>query len=127
MRVSNREAKRQVANRWEFKTNNETVYGKWHSGNEGRRVQEYVYAVYSYGEHFPMFAHFPDYGWVGNKDKYSVTTSRHQNAVRPDSVREYVSTETLKEYIRNPMSLNPEPSPVTSGNNAETVYSGEEI
>ena len=41
------------------------------------------YAVYSYGEHFPVAIRqrTNDDPWLVNEDKYSPTTSRHQSKV----------------------------------------------
>jgi len=42
------------------------------------------YAVFSYGDHFPIAIRrrSVDEPWLVNEDKYSVTTSHHQNIVR---------------------------------------------
>lgn len=58
-----------------------------------------VYAVYSYGYHFPMFAYIAGV-WYENFDKYSRTTSKHQAQARP-SVSSFVplDTEALKALI----------------------------
>lgn len=73
---------------------------------EGRRVfegnsvfsnvTENFYTVYSYGYHFPMYVY--DYAigeWIGNQDKYSTTTSRHQSKCRPNNVRFWLKTKEL--------------------------------
>lgn len=90
-RCSNSDARRFVEYRDTFETNNKTMFGEWHGG---------VYAVYSYGYHFPMYvwdaqAHV----WVGNKDKYSRTTSVHQTKARPSHVTHWMSTEQCREVI----------------------------
>ena len=59
-----------------------------------------LYAVYSYGYHFPMYVYdFAIGEWVGNEDKYSVTTSKHQGKCRPNIVRYWLSTEAIKDLI----------------------------
>ena len=59
-----------------------------------------LYAVYSYGYHFPM--HVYDAvaeAWIINCDKYSVSTSRQQSQTRPNNVRYALTTNALKELI----------------------------
>lgn len=41
-----------------------------------------VYKVYSYGYHFPIYA-YKDNVWYKNKDKYSVSTGKHQSQLHP--------------------------------------------
>ena len=88
-RVNNNQAGELVRFMETFTTNNQTMFAEYKNGN---------YVVYSYGHHFPMFANIGG-RWIGNGDKYSVTTSRHQNICRPSNVSEYVDTSTLKAMI----------------------------
>lgn len=91
-RISNSEAHSYVDSRSEFKTNNETMFG--------RRFTN-TYAVFSYGTHFPMYVYDFDSGsWVGNKDKYSRTTSSHQTKSRPSApITNWFDTETMKRIV----------------------------
>ena len=64
------------------------------------------YAVYSYGEHFPIAIRqrTNDDPWLVNEDKYSPTTSRHQSAVRGGilaSGRKHItcSTQNLRNLL----------------------------
>lgn len=41
-----------------------------------------VYAVFSYGHHFPLYV-YRNGTWYGNKDKYSPTTSKQAGQARP--------------------------------------------
>ena len=72
--------------------------------NEFLKKSEYnesgVYTVYSYGYHFPMYV-FKDLTWYENSDKYSVSTSKQQTQMRPNSVTEFKlkNTEQLKRLI----------------------------
>jgi hypothetical protein len=72
-----------------------------------------LYCVYSYGFHFPMYVYdmlaprLDDKGnicgaglWLGNSDKYSTTTTRHQNKCRPRETDKWLSTDGLKDVIR---------------------------
>ena len=67
IRVANKDAALYVNNRDEFTGSN--TYGE--------QVTRDMYAVFSYGAHFPMYIyHFGE--WFGNSDKYSPSTSKHQ-------------------------------------------------
>jgi len=92
-RINNKQAASYVESQIPFQANN--IHGQ----NEGD-----WFVVYSYGEHFPMYAWKAGLGWQGNKDKYSVTTSRHQNQVRPDGINAWHSTEELKALIQGDTS-----------------------
>ena len=69
-----------------------------HSLIQTRQVQ---YVVYSYGEHFPMYVYNYDAGvWLGNSDKYSRTTSKHQSISRPSQgIHEWYSTIELRRIV----------------------------
>ena len=90
-----------VENRLGFKGN--SVYAVWRYN---------LYCVFSYGAHFPMYVFdstsfvYDEHGnpirkgvWLGNTDKYSPTTSRHQNKCRPRTVDKWLNTEQLKDTI----------------------------
>ena len=77
---------------------------------EGRRIFEGnsvfsnsnddFYTVYSYGYHFPMYVY--DYAigkWIGNNNKYSCTTSRHQSKCQPNNVSFWMGTAEIKEML----------------------------
>ena len=81
-----------------------SVFATWVSNN--------LYVVYSYGTHFPMYVYdanasvFDEVGnevskgvWLGNTDKYSVTTSKHQSTTRPREVHKWLDTYGLKDVI----------------------------
>lgn len=67
-----------------------TIYGAWYGA---------LYVVYSYGQHFPIYVWDPHVGWIGNTNKYSQTTSRHQNAARPTANLREMETEDLRRLI----------------------------
>jgi hypothetical protein len=97
-KITNRQAINYINNLKPFRTGNETVFAKWTTAGDGEKV----YSVYSYGHHFPMWVQYRGV-WFGNRDKYSVTTSRHQSATMPaphDSIR-WTDTEDLKRIIQN--------------------------
>lgn len=59
-----------------------------------------MYVVYSYGSHFPMYVY--DYAigkWIGNNEKYSVTTSKQQSKTRPNNVSFWMGTQEMKDMI----------------------------
>lgn len=66
---------RMAARRVKFIAN--SFYGQW----EGDGTREW-YVVYSYGGHWPMFVW--DERWFEISERYSATTSRHQNACRAE-------------------------------------------
>lgn len=95
-RLTNHEARQYVLDKKPFKTNNETMFGLFRKGSTENTYPP-TYTVYSYGEHFPMYVY--DYEacqWIGNKDKYSRTTTNHQRIVRPNTIAQWVDTDTLK-------------------------------
>jgi len=93
LKLSNSNVRRAVQNRVEFKNTNGTLFGKWET--------PFLYVVYSYGEHFPMFLYdCAWYAWAINTDKYSVTTSRHFTYANPECENVGSTTQELKEYIR---------------------------
>ena len=96
-RVSNSDARSYVNSLSEFKTNNETMFA--------RRLQK-CYAVYSYGHHFPMYVYdYESQTWIGNKDKYSRTTSAHQSKARPsERISHWFDTRTLCRIIDHGLS-----------------------
>lgn len=98
MRTSNKKASQYVAQKIAFKGNNTfgRIEGSIQEGN-------LCYKVYSYGTHFPIYAfkYNPDGetgGWYKNKDKYSISTSKHQSQLHPgnDLPMHLLSTEEMK-------------------------------
>lgn len=62
-----------------------------------------LYVVYSYGEYFPMYIY--DYltnSWYGNSDKYSRSTTEHQDQCRPtydNNAITWMDTEDMKWVV----------------------------
>jgi len=91
MRVSNNKAIDYVEKLEVFQGSN--TMGKW-VGDEN------IYVVYSYGHHFPMYIYDKEQGkWIGNKDKYSRSTTRHQSQLRPSSVGLWLNTDEMKDLV----------------------------
>lgn len=62
-----------------FRNTNNTLFGRW--------VTPWLYVVYSYGEHWPLFVYEKVGGtWMVNEDKASRTTSKHKGQVWPRRV-----------------------------------------
>lgn len=95
-KITNNDAREYVMRKEEFRTNNKTMFGELREGNPNKQIPP-MYVVYSYGYHFPMYVY--DYEacqWLGNSDKYSRTTSKHQSLTRPYTVAKWFNTEDLK-------------------------------
>lgn len=78
-----------------------SIFGFWHDF-ENYELRN-IYAVYSYGQHFPMYVYDKSIGkWFGNYDKYSRSTSKHQAQARPNGVEiEWTNTINLKNIIHS--------------------------
>jgi len=74
IRITNDEIPRHVAQLEPFTNRHNSVFANDDAAK---------YVVYSYGDHFPMAMFDKDVQkWIVNKDKVSVTTTRHQSHVR---------------------------------------------
>lgn len=96
MKIANRDARKYVIRHKEFRGSN--MYAEKRClDDEGN----YVYTVYSYGPHFPLYVFDSRVGcWYANEDKYSQTTTRHQAQARPPHVSMYVPTGTMEAMAR---------------------------
>lgn len=98
MRVSNSKARDKVNALEAFQGSN--MFGKWLEKGNGREVTDKLYVVYSYGSHFPMYIYDDQENkWIGNKDKYSRSTTRHQSQARPSDEITWLDTDAMKEII----------------------------
>jgi len=100
MRVSNNKARQYVEKLEEFQGSN--TKGIWHSwDNIWEGGPKKLYVVYSYGHHFPMYIYDEEQNkWVGNKDRFSQSTTRHQSQLRPSSIGLWVDTEEMQSIVR---------------------------
>ena len=91
IKTSNKNARQYVQDKKEF-TGNNTV-GRW--------VDDDNYVVFSYGEHFPMFAYKKNFGWCTQISKYSVTTSKHYTQLHPHDkdMGEVAGVPELREFV----------------------------
>lgn len=90
--INNSDVKKHINKLENFETKNKTMYSV---------KSEKQYAVFSYGYHFPMYVYdIESEVWLGNSDKYSRTTSSHQNHARPSQgIHQWFSTKDLKTII----------------------------
>jgi len=101
-KISIKEARHYVQERKLFETNSGTIISRQYG---------HLYAVFSYGEYFPMYVYDDICNqWFGNHDKYlmsngrySRTTSKHQSTTQPsvpdDSHIRWASTDYLQSLI----------------------------
>ena len=94
-KIANKNAK-------EYVTMTENYLKSFIGSNMFSEWKGYTYAIYSYGEHFPMYVYDQVSNmWIGNLDKYSPSTSRQQSQTRPYKVDKWVDTESLKSIVRD--------------------------
>lgn len=79
-----------------------SLYARWETASDGTRM----YAVYSYGEHWPLFVNH-DGTWYENSERYSVTTSKHRSLTHPLCDTIGVSCDELKRFVRRGMEACP--------------------
>ena len=99
MKIANRDARPFVQQRHPFKGNN--LYGTYFCSNPSSiEMGHSGFVVYSYGEHWPLFIamtlvpYGPDV-WFENKDRHSVTTSKHRSQTHPHQPTTLLSTEHM--------------------------------
>lgn len=94
IRINNRDARRHVTSLTPFM-----------GSNLFSVAYDDLYVVYSYGPHFPIYIHSGiSRCWYANRDKWSLTTSRHQSLTRPfvaDSDAVWLSTEAMKVLAKD--------------------------
>ena len=80
-RVNNNQARQYVERKEPFEASN--TFAQW-------RHTSWLYVVYSYGYHWPMFIYDSQVDlWFENTSKYSRTTSKHHSQLRPYNL-EYI-------------------------------------
>ena len=84
MKTSNQKASIYTTNKQDF----------WGSNTFGNMVNG-SYAVFSYGRHFTMYI-FKSGKWYENSDKYSISTSKQQNQLRPSIIGSFIMKTTDK-------------------------------
>lgn len=85
VKIANRDARPFVKSRVPFQGN--SLYGRtWMANPSSIAEGDHGYAVFSYGEHWPLFVAVTLGGrvvWFENKDRHSVTTSKHRSQTHP--------------------------------------------
>ena len=105
MRVSNNKARDYVNGMKVFQGSN--TFAEWLShgsgDDNGHHESKKLYVVYSYGHHFPMYIYdAKEKKWIGNKDKYSQSTTRHQSLCRPSGdIDLWLSTDDMQKVRFN--------------------------
>jgi hypothetical protein len=93
-RINGRKCRPYVQERKAFQNSNGQLYGKWETPS--------LYVVYSYGEHWPLFAWSGRTDtWYQNEDKCSPTTSRHRTYAHPYEETELLSCYRMKHVIES--------------------------
>lgn len=94
-RIANKDMSNLILSKVPFKGSN--TFARW--------ITPEMYVVYSYGEHFPMYLfsfedRYPK--WYGNSDKFSRSTSRHQQQGDISSfvILHWVNTEVMQNFIK---------------------------
>jgi hypothetical protein len=82
-----------VERRVPFHTSNKQLFGYWAPSG--------VYAVFSYGQHWPLFVYEPTTSkWFANEDKYGTTTSKHYSKAHPFGVSVVMlSCNAMKQLV----------------------------
>lgn len=89
-KVSGWNARVMVQSRTDFTNHNGQLFGRWET--------PLLYVVYSYGEHWPLFA-WDNGEWYENEDKYSPTTSKHHSQTHPHKETDKRSRTWLRNFI----------------------------
>jgi hypothetical protein len=125
-KINNGEASEYVTRRQAFRGNN--MYGEWGYSPDADvpAEQAKIYAVYSYGTHWPLFVYDPmneqwyennsGYDWRDGRrhsntfnggsgrrsaNKFSPTTLRHHREARPSAETTLCDVEDLKRLVKS--------------------------
>jgi len=88
--VTRQKARAKVQALEAFQTSNGQMFARWASPT--------VYAVFSYGSHWPLFV-YDGTQWFENEDKCSVTTSHHRGYTHPLTDTQPRSTSWLRQFV----------------------------
>ena len=82
-----------VERRVPFHTSNKQLFGYWTPSG--------VYAVFSYGQHWPLFVYEPTtHNWFANEDKYGTTTSKHYSKAHPFNTKPiHLSCAAMQQLV----------------------------
>lgn len=110
--LTNRQCGVAAANMQSFRNGNKTLWGEYRTAQDGTKL----FVTFSYNEAWPLTAVMLNQGsgaesaksaesadkrYFVNKDKYSVTTTRHASIVRPwHAKQDHISHVTREELYR---------------------------
>lgn len=89
-RINGRTCRPYVQARKPFTNSNGQLFGRYET--------PLLYVVYSYGDHWPLFA-WDGFEWYENEDKCTRTTSKHHSTAHPLAPTTKVSRDWLKARI----------------------------
>ena len=102
MKIANKDARKFVQQQHPFEGSNlfatfRTKKGKDAEGNDTHTGS--WYAVYSYGDHWPLFVYAED-TWFENEDRHSVTTSKHRTQTHPHCHTVLLSSKWMQRLAK---------------------------
>lgn len=99
MKIANRDARGYVKKQHPFQGNN--IFAQFHTVNneDGTNGPGTWYAVYSFGDHWPLFIH-ADGIWFENEDKFSRTTAKHRTQTHPHCSTVLLSGWWMKRLVK---------------------------
>jgi hypothetical protein len=99
MKIANRDARPLVQKQHPFEGNN--IYAQFHTQkNEDGTHTGMWYAVYSYGDHWPLFVYADD-TWFENEDRHSKpTTNKHRTQTHPHCHTVLLSTKWMQRLAK---------------------------
>jgi hypothetical protein len=102
-KISNKQARGYVQELKPFTASNifaEWITVKYREGEVERWMDRKVYAVFSYGRHWPLFVYDGQAEvWFENTERYSNTTSRHRSQAHPLRPTIACDVATIKEVL----------------------------
>ncbi len=90
IKTSGTRARQYVQAKTAFTNHNGQLFGRWET--------PLLYVVYSYGDHWPLFAH-DGFDWYENDERYSPTTSKHRSHTHPLTHTTKLSRNALRAMI----------------------------
>lgn len=90
IKTSGWKARALVQSKTNFKNHNGQLFGRWET--------PLMYAVYSYGDHWPLFV-WDGFDWYENEEKFSVTTTKHRSQTHPLKETTLLNRNALRAMI----------------------------
>lgn len=100
MKIANRDARKFVQQQHPFEGNNIYATFRTKKNEDGTHTGSW-YAVYSYGDHWPLFVYAND-TWFENEEKYGKpTTNKHKTQTHPHCPTVLLSTAWMIRLARD--------------------------